>query len=987
MDHLPQPRDTTTKSFEIFKVPFIANIDYDRNGFTTFPAREGFNFEDPSHSGDAIAAFLQSWLYFGLLEEFIGNSVDRSTFLYREKLPNGTIEDHLSTAALKDLKLFLWPLQDDEEYDETVEDPKFLELLDYARGQCFIIDQIKPTSPGSLPVILFSIRILIDTLRYVCTGAKAIRLWPLAVQNAEPTLTVNLLTDLMIASGWCPFQTQHVLTTFHPSLVYYTAQLRRHNQNWVTHDHCSTAGCIAFNVTSEYKPRHVREGCQCDFVEFPEEDMKKIVRDGGIPLVRINQAAHKGITSLEVKSATANDSYVAFSHVWSDGLGNEKENKLLRCQLERLARYLNTAPRPESNVAAGQVGSVDMRRMNFTYRPQYFWLDTLCIPIRPKNRRNKDRPDEKDMAIQKITPIFSGASRVMILDYEMEQVSVDTPWREIATRFLYCPWMGRCWTLEEGALCLECIVECKSGSWDPKQITQDRSMAGWLSRRPTQPMQIFHFGKLAVSFTTSYARQIFQSREKIQRLRYIQKFERRVRRMLDVALERHLGEMFLDGWKEVQQGEELDDEYSLQFSTCWNSLSERQTSKPKDRIIILANLLDLQSWRISAFDSPIIPLLRSMPVIPLSLFYIRQSPEGLDKKEKAAREGGNRWIPSLGPGVMLLSPKPYLKWTEENSLILRNPPPSTHLLILDLTTADISRPIILEAPDLGKYKFRVLFPENEEEIDPTKKKPRTIALLIDRQDIGQGIDIDPWQELELDGACFEVVTEFIDSEHYLTLYHCPVLVQTLPREAEVDSSTTVFAYRPCSNWTLEIKHDCPKSAAILTRPHTMDYTATSTLIFSVTVLPFTIMEAVSFYIFIALTIMYFSSLPPLGKIVYILTFVFRIMAAALNYIAVWDAGLLVLTVLYAFAKGISSHGLSKLDYAFIVLSALGHAGTIIIILVYKYAIRPSIYKEWLDSYQNEVREANGERIPETDWKWATLGHRGLDFIFDFILGS
>jgi hypothetical protein len=148
--------------------------------------------------------------------------------------------------------------------------------------------------------------------------------------------------------------------------------------------------------------------------------------------------------------------------------------------------------------------------------------------------------------------------------------------------------------------------------------------------------------------------------------------------------------------------------------------------------------------------------------------------------------------------------------------------------------------------------------------------------------------------------------------------------------------------------------------------------------------PFAILEVVSIFIFIAITAMYFSSLPPLGKAACILMFVLRIGTGLLNFFAVWDALLIVITVLYASAKGTSSHGLSKLDYAFIVLSIVGHAGTIIATLFFKYTVRPHLYREWLDSYQienKETGETNSETNPawETGRKRSTVGRRMVSF--------
>ncbi len=81
--------------------------------------------------------------------------------------------------------------------------------------------------------------------------------------------------------------------------------------------------------------------------------------------------------------------YVAFSHVWADGLGNATENKLPRCQLQRLdslAEKLEKTARNQSNLAclAERLENASTNDKDLDVQPHdqrlLLWIDTMCCP-------------------------------------------------------------------------------------------------------------------------------------------------------------------------------------------------------------------------------------------------------------------------------------------------------------------------------------------------------------------------------------------------------------------------------------------------------------------------------------------------------------------------------------------------------------------------------------------------------------------------------
>lgn len=129
---------------------------------------------------------------------------------------------------------------------------------------------------------------------------------------------------------------------------------------------------------------------------------------------------------------------------WSDGLGNPEGDGLPTCQLKRLARFLQALPTyPEIAETDGTLQRFD------TIEPDkgsncYFWMDTLCIPVKNQHLR--------DQAIVRMRDIYKLASNVLVLSAELMQSSCKRPYTEICTRISCCAWLRRLWTLQEATL-------------------------------------------------------------------------------------------------------------------------------------------------------------------------------------------------------------------------------------------------------------------------------------------------------------------------------------------------------------------------------------------------------------------------------------------------------------------------------------------------------------------------------------------------------
>jgi hypothetical protein len=202
----------------------------------------------------------------------------------------------------------------------------------------------------------------------------------------------------------------------------YATLLEPAEDSFVTHDQCERGSCVAYNVdVPTYEPRHVSETCLCEKIGPPVEDVYKALQSGTFPLLDGAALLHdEADGKLVVKPYEPGTKFLAFSHVWSDGLGSVTEKGLPRCQVV----YLSKLTRVISDSTL-------------------FWIDGLCVPNEPAIRTD---------AIHRMGSTYKSASITLVLDAGMRKCSIERPIEEIILRILASTWMRRLWTLHEGAL-------------------------------------------------------------------------------------------------------------------------------------------------------------------------------------------------------------------------------------------------------------------------------------------------------------------------------------------------------------------------------------------------------------------------------------------------------------------------------------------------------------------------------------------------------
>lgn len=327
MDHLPLPKNAVKLDIEI---PYISGIEYDGQGFDTFPQRHGYSYSDrgflqPQGSDLDLCAFYQTWLYFGLIQEIIGCAIHQASFVRTGRDGNTRVID----STLLPTKLKAWQ-------SSSSWGPWQAEATNRAMLQCAYLDNYDAlNSMPSAPWVemLLSIKILLGSI--VNAGPPFIRShlespsmvrppWISAADSDNPTCSI--ISSHMIQNSWCPFRARHVLSGSPYDVAYYLACLPPNEGRTANHTDCLAKQSCAGDSVDDSKPL---KPCHTDFCDGhcsevgPNMDeVAAILKQGKVPLFACSRHT-SGEWQIEVLAASRNSWFTAVTHVWADGLGDD----------------------------------------------------------------------------------------------------------------------------------------------------------------------------------------------------------------------------------------------------------------------------------------------------------------------------------------------------------------------------------------------------------------------------------------------------------------------------------------------------------------------------------------------------------------------------------------------------------------------------------------------------------------------------------------
>jgi hypothetical protein len=660
MDFLPHP----TSGVGPLDIPFVADTPYVfGSDFWDFPKKHGFGDQWASLPAPRLASLAQSWLYFGTISEFLGRSIDYRQFQVSRSVSGKPLlpllDDWLASHAINAQDSTVQDANETEDQRQVLyEHARFLDAVIHLAED---FDKVSQSHVKPLPTIILSIKVLCVTLRSV--------LWDLGQPDTDDTLkprreivpapdtpakqslppSAQLMLDVLRLRGWCPFYARKFLTSYNYAVAYYFTRLFRTYSPGLRHGSCSDDECVASNADIfSYVPKHSRYGCQCQPKSVPKDQIRAIIEDGGIPLVRLRGSTKTGIR-LEVTRMTARTRFVVVSHVWSDGIGNANSNSLPECQLRRLHAHISKlkplGPNRDKEREFNLMNSLDTGfQTAAARRPKYLWIDALCMPPGGATAFLRLR------AINKLPAVYQAADRILVLDSTLEPTSaVDSDSLEQFARLSVSPWIGRCWTFQEAALASVCEVQCADGTFDalspqllpsltPSPAHVRRGPMAWLEtltrpaewisrtlfRKPhAESMQLLNGGStMGVGISIAMVASLTRS------------------------ISREFRSAFRNGVKpsKVAYGTgAMAPDFCTLFVQVWNELSRRATTVPGDMHIILASLLGFNTepiMKLAKSAERMSCILRSMDGIPMSLFFNLEGP-----RHNPTRNHRDRWVP------------------------------------------------------------------------------------------------------------------------------------------------------------------------------------------------------------------------------------------------------------------------------------------------------------------------------------------------------
>ena len=501
MDHVPYP---TTPALPLLEVNFVCgDIEkYDGLGFIDYPVRRGWSpYAGSSQwmncSSEVAAKRAQSWLYFGLLHEIFGPEYTQEKFLRPN--PNG-IGFLVETKKLPDLLFKLSRFK----YHEwagifNFNKSKDLEFVNRCRPICVEVNlqsDLFDRYDAECQTLSLSIKVLLQSVQTAICNLEQNESQSIMVTNT--VFPARLTYDRMIEAGWCQKQAID-LSAYSVIGAHYLAALPRKHFG-AGHEECKPNDCVANNVDENfYAVAHISEHCQCQLHGPEVPKIIQAVKEGDIPLISISLTP-AGYPRLSVLNASPDVQYTAISHVWIGGLGNFSQNQLPRCQLLRIHSLLKNlkSHKPKKRIFSYPVSwqeywvsatqsriftvlngiiaflicfhrrknpqSRDLELASIEDKFQViFWMDTLCIPPGLENASLRAN------AINKMDLIYAGARDVLVLDPELQKISLEgVPQEETSAHILCSPWMTRCWTLQEARLSSNWYAQFADGIFDPR---------------------------------------------------------------------------------------------------------------------------------------------------------------------------------------------------------------------------------------------------------------------------------------------------------------------------------------------------------------------------------------------------------------------------------------------------------------------------------------------------------------------------------------
>lgn len=323
MDHIP----SIPNPHNPILVPYLGGSYGNAECFSTYLSQNKIDLEALQAGAraddlqvDHEAKTLQVWFFFGMLREVLQLEIVEADFI-QEK-------DGRRWMSTRNLKGYLdrWKA----EHESAKRYPVILEERKRRAQECIATSYgvWKDFKEGLFGQIVgqeveLSIQILAAALEHAVLSVSARCQdceWIGWIGNEYSMWRTNprsdLLTQRMLKDGWCPSLVGRFCNPNHLCVQYLVSlsgpPARR------DHRHCQAndKGCRALTIRNDgYRTLHVIEECSCEFLSPELADLCRIIEEGGIPVLYLDNVAGKKKPILKVEKHRKGIEYTAISHV------------------------------------------------------------------------------------------------------------------------------------------------------------------------------------------------------------------------------------------------------------------------------------------------------------------------------------------------------------------------------------------------------------------------------------------------------------------------------------------------------------------------------------------------------------------------------------------------------------------------------------------------------------------------------------------------
>ena len=461
MEHLPLPLNSGPH----LRIPCIATQEYDGGLFLSFPQRHGWTlprFESLEYVVEAglsqdgavpsipeTQAFLQTWLYFGTIHHvfdgfassssFVSTDLSGNKFLCTSKLQsilNKWLEHYMADVAAQNVQRMMLQEWCERSYEHisSLYD-SICSTMGYNDSSSVLATALLGESLANLVSLIYRNVLHLETPVPMPWGS---------------TFSYRLGSRFK-DSNWCPSLVSRISQPDYNLMVTYYHLHLPHPQDTFDHAYCSESSCVALKIDpATYRTTHIVEPCDCPELTLDCGLIGMTLNDHKLPLIEVDPRKKPQDVRVLVREDDQSIPFVAISHVWADGLGNVDSNSLPACSLQDVSRLVQQLPKGSSQLD----GLVP------------FWIDTICVPVRPKELKN--------LALERLRDPYTRAKHVLVLDKFLRSLSNSgRSILEMVSLIRCSAWCSRLWCLQEGQLAQNVWFQFKDRAINLEALWED----------------------------------------------------------------------------------------------------------------------------------------------------------------------------------------------------------------------------------------------------------------------------------------------------------------------------------------------------------------------------------------------------------------------------------------------------------------------------------------------------------------------------------